>query len=520
MKKHFDIHKIALTLGAIFLFSYFASSQNNILELLPGAEKMGYNEKLGFHYLVGGVNFTYQGNTMYCDSAHYFDKSNEVKAYGNVHVTKEEINLFCDSLYYNGKTRKAKLWSKVRVRDLEYKLTSDTVEYDAKQALAIYRYGGKIESITSDEVLTSRIAYMYTDAKNFIFSGKVNYKAPDLKMTTDTLKYMYQKKIVQFYGPTNIKNKETKIYCEKGWYNTVTEDGTLYKKAKVIQENNIITGDTLIYQPQKGIMIGKGNVTIIDTTQKVELRGNYAYSNDKTNISYLTKKALALKFLEKSSKTGPTIDTLFIHADTLFTVKDSTGKAELMKGYHHVKLFKNDMQAMSDSLVYDLKNGKMHLYYSPIIWSQNSELKSDSMEVLFKDTIIEKVNLYNHATVLMEIDSGKYYNQVGGKMIHAFFTNNELIRTDVNGNAKTVFFPENTEKSDTATIIKRMGMNRIYSSDIRVYLDSGEVKGITYFEKPDGVFYPMNQLNTEEQFIQDFKWNAALRPKTWQEILK
>ena len=62
---------------------------------------MGYNEKLGFHYLVGGVNFTYQGNTMYCDSAHYFDKSNEVKAYGNVHVTKEEINLFCDSLYYN-----------------------------------------------------------------------------------------------------------------------------------------------------------------------------------------------------------------------------------------------------------------------------------------------------------------------------------------------------------------------------------------------------------------------------------
>ena len=361
---------------------------------------------------------------------------------------------------------------------------------------------------------------MYTDAKNFIFSGKVNYKAPDLKMTTDTLKYMYQKKIVQFYGPTNIKNKETKIYCEKGWYNTVTEDGTLYKKAKVIQENNIITGDTLIYQPQKGIMIGKGNVTIIDTTQKVELRGNYAYSNDKTNISYLTKKALALKFLEKSSKTGPTIDTLFIHADTLFTVKDSTGKAELMKGYHHVKLFKNDMQAMSDSLAYDLKNGKMHLYYSPIIWSQNSELKSDSMEVLFKDTIIEKVNLYNHATVLMEIDSGKYYNQVGGKMIHAFFTNNELIRTDVNGNAKTVFFPENTEKSDTATIIKRMGMNRIYSSDIRVYLDSGEVKGITYFDKPDGVFYPMNQLNTEEQFIQYFKWNAVLRPKSWKELIQ
>ncbi|MBI1835865.1 MAG: hypothetical protein HYR91_01225 [Flavobacteriia bacterium] len=520
MKKQFDIHKIALTLGAIFLFCYFGSSQNNILELLPGAEKMGYNEKLGFHYLVGGVNFTYQGNTMYCDSAHYYDKNQEVKAYGNVHITKDDINLFCDSLYYNGKTRKAKLWSKVRVRDLEYKLTSDTVEYDTKQSLAIYRYGGKIESITSDEVLTSRVAYMYTDAKNFIFSGKVNYKTPDLKMTTDTLKYFYQKKIIQFYGPTNILNKKTKIYCEKGWYNTITEDGTLYKNASVIDQNNIISGDTLIYQPQKELMIGKGNVTIIDTSQKIEFRSNYAYSNEKTNISYITGKALVLKFLETKKEDKTVIDTLFIHSDTLYTLKDSSGKAAIVQGFHHVKMFKNDMQAMSDSLDYNLKNGTLKLYYSPIIWSHNSELKSDSMEVLFKDTIIEKVNLYNHSTVLMEIDSGKYYNQVGGKTIHAFFYANELIRTDVKGNAKTIFFPENTENTDTATVIKRMGMNRVYSSDIRVYLDSGEVKGITYFEKPDGVFYPMDQLNKEEQFIQDFKWNALLRPKTWQEILE
>ena len=90
------------------MFPEFLGAQKNILELLPGSEKLGYNEKTGAHRLVGSVNFSYQGNTMYCDSAHYFDKTQEVRAYGNVHVTKDEINLFCDSLYYNGKTRKAK----------------------------------------------------------------------------------------------------------------------------------------------------------------------------------------------------------------------------------------------------------------------------------------------------------------------------------------------------------------------------------------------------------------------------
>ena len=62
-------------------------------------------------------------------------------------------------------------------------------------------------------------------------------------------------------------------------------------------------------------------------------------------------------------------------------------------------------------------------------------------------------------------------------------------------------------------------MNRLYASDLRIYLDSGEVVGITYFDKPDGVFYPMNKIKKEEQFISNFSWKAFLRPKYWLEII-
>ena len=61
-------------------------------------------------------------------------------------------------------------------------------------------------------------------------------------------------------------------------------------------------------------------------------------------------------------------------------------------------------------------------------------------------------------------------------------------------------------------------MNRIYASDLKVYVDSNEVDGVTYLDKPDGVFYPMDQIKKEEQFIQGFKWQAFLRPKKWSEI--
>ncbi|MFN5633685.1 MAG: hypothetical protein ACK49D_03365, partial [Flavobacteriia bacterium] len=59
----------------------------------------------------------------------------------------------------------------------------------------------------------------------------------------------------------------------------------------------------------------------------------------------------------------------------------------------------------------------------------------------------------------------------------------------------------------------RLGMNRLFSRDLRIYLDSGEIKGVTYYEKPDGIFYPMDQIDAEEQFIREFKWTPLLRPK-------
>lgn len=493
------------------MFPEFLGAQKNILELLPGSEKLGYNEKTGAHRLVGSVNFSYQGNTMYCDSAHYFDKTQEVRAYGNVHVTKDEINLFCDSLYYNGKTRKAKLWGHVRVRDLEYKLTTDTLEYDSKKAQGIYRHGGKVESIVSPEVLTSRIGYFYPQSRSFFFSGKVTYSNADLSMKTDTLQYVYAKETTYFYGPTTILKGKTILKCERGWYNVETEEGRLIQHAEIREESKIIRGDTLYYQPILGQSIGKGHVYFKDTTEALEFYSDYAFYSEKANYSFLTGHALAIK-VQKN-------DTIYLHADTLFNQNDSLGNPNYTVGYFNVKLYNTSMQAICDSMYFDRVKNILELHKKPIVWAQNAELKGVKMQMHLNDSLLEKILITENASAIMEIDSGKYYNQLAGKEITAFFKDNALVRSDINGNARTIFFPEDEEKTDTTVVIKRLGMNRLYASSLRVYLDSGEVRGVTYFDKPDGIFYPMDQLNKEEQFISDFMWQAVLRPKNWMEII-
>ncbi len=504
--------RIALLWSAIFLLSENGFSQNGKLVLLPGAEKLSYDEKSGLQRLVGNLSFTYQGHTMFCDSAHFNDRTSEVWAYGGVHLNRDDVfNLFCDSLYYNGKTRKSKLWGNVRVRDQEYLIRTDTLEYDAKKEVAIYRYGGRIENTLTKERLSSKVGYMYPQSKNLFFSGKVSYRNEDLTMTSDTLQYKYQQKKAYFFGPTNITTKDTKIYCEKGWYQTELEEGLIQKNANVWKGPQYIQGDSLFVKSKIGFAEGKGNVIYRDSTQPYEFHGNRFWKDDRIGKSFLTNKALCIYRLSS--------DTLHIHADTLFTFSDSALQMNSFVARRDVKFFSTNVQAVCDSLFYLKDSSRMLLREKPILWSKNGELKGTKMDVYLKDSLIDWVFIDQKATAVMELDSGNFYNQIGGREMKAYFKNNEVEKVIVDGNAQTIFYPEETIENDTLVEIKRSGMSRVYASSLQITLDSGEVERIRYIEKPDAVFYPINQINQQEKFVQGFSWSPLLRPKSVEEML-
>jgi hypothetical protein len=211
---------------------------------------------------------------------------------------------------------------------------------------------------------------------------------------------------------------------------------------------------------------------------------------------------------------------LFIHADTLFSYQDSTNQLKRIRGNYDVRFFSSDFQGICDSLSFEKATGKLEMYESPVVWSKNAELKANFMVVTLRDTLIDQVHLFAKSSAVMAIDSGSLFNQVAGTDMIAHFKENELIRLDVKGNAQTVYYPEETNQTDTTVIIQRKGMTRLYASDLRVDLDSGEVIGVTYIGLPDGVMYPMNKINKEEQFVQGFSWNPGKRPLQVADLLR
>ncbi|MEN9699656.1 MAG: hypothetical protein RLZZ301_854, partial [Bacteroidota bacterium] len=318
------LYKIALVMSA-FLWTKLALAQGT-LTLLPGTEKI-YAIENGIHRLVGTVSFSYQGNTMYCDSAHYNEKARQVNAYGNVHIQKGNINLFADSIFYDEHQKYAKLWGHVRARDDAYKMSADSMDYDAKRGRAIFRNKGSIESTLSNEKIVCDQGYFYPGNGSFFFHGHVAYRKEDLRVSTDTLQFAYEQQKLYFLGPTHIQNDSLNIYCRKGWFHVQHEYGALYNHAEIYQPTSIIKADTLLIHTKQKRYEGKGSVYYKEVTEQLAFLGQHALVDDSLQRSYITKQALAFKVRGK--------DTLYIHADSLILWKDTLLKPIELLAHSH-----------------------------------------------------------------------------------------------------------------------------------------------------------------------------------------
>jgi len=500
-----------------FLYSAFLLLTNvwaqGKLQLLPGTQKI-YAIQNGVHRLVGTVSFVYQGNTMYCDSAHYNEKAKQVRAFGNVHIQKNGINLYADSIFYAEQQKYAKLWGHVKARDNAYKMSADSMDYDAKRGRAIFRSAGTIESTVSDERITCQRGYFYPGNGSFFFSGKVHYTKADLDVKTDTLQFAYEQQKLYFLGQTQMRNDSTQIYCQRGWYDVQNEKGALYQQAEIYQKNTIIKGDTLLINTKLNDYEGRGSVYFKDLNQQLALLGNKAIFSDTKHMAYVTGSSLG--FMKYKS------DTLYVHADTLFLERDTLNKSKFLVANHNFRFLHPNLQGIGDSTRFSFEDQVLAIKHRPILWSEQGELKGEEAQVFFKDSILEHIELKRKATILFELPTDSLFNQMAAANILALFdTTGNLQSVDATGQAWTIFYPESEKRvNDSIVELRREGLNRLFAERLFVELQKGEVKQITYFDQPDGIFYPMDRIEPKEQRIKGFQWNPLLRPKNVLELRK
>lgn len=476
-----------------------------ILHADDGIEETEKNTGKKLARLTGNVSMKHNAILMTCDSAWFYTKSNQVKAYSKIHMQQgDTLHLYGDSLFYDGGSENASVDGNVELIDKETHLYTQAVKYDVANEIARYNTGGKI--INGDNTLTSIIGIYYVSQNLFHFKDSVNIVNPEYVMTADTMDYNTETETAFFTGPSEMKGDSIYLYCEKGWYDTKNDISRIWKNALIDNRQQVIKGDSLYYDGIKGYGLAYRNTSITDTTNNIIVKGDYAWYYKSPERFMVTKKAL---FIQVSDK-----DSLFLHADTISAVtrSDSTiNEYRLMRAFHGCRIYSKELQAKCDSLSYSFRDSVIRLYREPVIWSKENQLVSDSMAIFTKKSQADRMELYNSAFVTSQVDDYRF-NQIKGRTLTGFFRDNELYKINIEGNGETVYYLLDGDEI--------VGLNKAKCSRIEIFVEDGKITEINEFQNPEGVIDPPTDGNPESSRLDGFKWLDILRPKNVADIFR
>jgi lipopolysaccharide export system protein LptA len=454
--------------------------------------------------ILGDVKITHGNVVMFCDSAYFYNDSNRVEAYDNIHIIQNDsIHLYGDYLEYEGNTRFVKVRKNVRLIKGNVVLTTQKLDYDRNNDLAYYFDGGEI--VDSGNTLTSEIGYFYANTNEAFFKDSVVAKNNKYTIFSDTLKYNTVTKITTMLGPTFVVSDDNIIYCEDGYYDTENDIAVLRNNSYVEGKTSTIKGDTIYYDRKRRFGEVFGHMQLIDTVNKIVIKGGYGFYNELTKRAFASKKPTLMQEYHG--------DTLYLHADTLRLdpVRDTVRNEDsrLIRAYHHVKFFRADFQGRCDSMIYDFRDSVNIFYHDPVLWAMGNQMTAQFIKLYSKNNVVYKAELENGAFIVSPEDT-LYYNQLKGKRMTGYIKDNILYRIDVEGNAQTIYYPKDQELI--------IGANKAESSNMTIYLEEGRIKDILMRNSPKGNLKPPIFLSEEDAKLSGFRWLDDYRPKNIQDI--
>lgn len=462
------------------------------------------------------VKAKHEGMTLHADSALLNTVRNDFVAFGNIKVeVTDTTTIFGDQLYYDGESRIVDIWDDtVRMIDGKTLLKSDHLSYDRFSSIASYETWG----ITTNGArsLVSKIGYYNSDLKVFDIYDSVVLTDTNMRLETDTLNYDMNAHMAYFWSPTHVYSDSTTIFSRRGSYDTDRRFAHSVKSSEVHREGQHLYCDTLDYYEETEYGRAKGHVVLFDSVNEVISTSRYAETNQQTRTSFVTDSAL-VRFIsrdEDDSTAAP--DTLYLHADTIFVTNDSTNELESVLAYRHVKVFRGDAQAMSDSIFYSAVDSTLRMFYNPVVWYTDYQATADTIVVVHDSSGAKKAFFNSNSFFIERLDPEKY-NQVKGRNTIVYFVEGEPHYADVLGNAEMTYHITDEDAQGKKYLI---GVNAGIGSDMRVYFVDRAPDRVVTFGNPDMSTYPLDQLPEDKQRLQNFHWYDKERPKQPMDVFR
>lgn len=447
----------------------------------------------------GKVSFMHQGGHLTCDSAYFYQGTNSVKAFGHVHYRQgDTLSLTCERAEYDGMMQMMHARRNVVLHHRRQTLKTDSLDFDRLYNMANFFDGGTL--IDGKDRLVSDWGEYHTETREAKFVFNVKLRSGKDVVTTDTLYYDVPTSTAHMVGPSKIVSGSSVVHTADGYYDTKTDKAKLFGRSTLVDKDKSITGDSLYYV-KNGESTGYGNVVYVDKKNKNSLTCNYLRYNEKTGMGFATKRPVAIDYSQK--------DTLWMHSDTMriFTFNVNTDSVyRKVHAYPHVRAFRNDMQAICDSLVFNSKDSCMTMYKDPVIWNANRQMLGEEIRAYMADSTIRFAHVIGQALSIEQMPDSVHYNQITSSEMKSYFEKGEMKMTEAIGNVQTVYYMTNDKDSSL------VGLNYLETDTMRMYLGAARKLDKIWTNKFTSTMYPITQVPPAKYKLPNFAWFEDLRP--------
>jgi lipopolysaccharide export system protein LptA len=527
-----------------------------------------YDVKNKIAYYTKNARLEDQGSVLLSKRGRYVLNDKMAYFYENVQAKGKDFVLIGDSLAYNTTDQRAKFLSPVRIKKDTSEVFSNTGWFDMDDKTgqfignAQYLEGktkAAADTISYDSQLDVVILSSSTKKSEYFSEQDTAYAQV---ITYNQKNSTYALKKDGFY-----KSKTNQVKGDDIFYDKKTEKFNVKGRSEVSDPPMIIIADTIDYD--KTVQYGKADGKVIwrDTSAKTAIFADHVRYNGSSNImkasndegkplfttemdgDTLFMKADTLKSFrvikeriivpdkntarrntnknkdEKgASKTNiPKIDSTSNDVDSIvINEKDSiamstdtifTGIMDTLDYFHgdkNVRIFKSDLQAVCDSLIFSKKDSIFTLYKKPFVWSDSSQIYGDTVQMFLKSKKIDRLKVLSNATILNTEDL-KFFNQIQGREINAYFVDNKMSTMYVNGNAQLVYYLKDDDKA-------YIGVNTSECSKMTFYFEDNKVKDIKLYTEPKSMVYPMKSAQHETLKVKGFIWNFDNKPQDKEDL--
>ncbi|EDP71876.1 hypothetical protein FBALC1_12282 [Flavobacteriales bacterium ALC-1] len=466
------------------------------------------------------VHFFHKGADVFCDRAIYYEDQDYLEAFGNVVMKQgDTINMTTKYIEYSGKTQLAFARGDVVLTDPQSILTTDKLHYDRNRQQAYYDTKGKVVRDSSGTI-TSQIGRYYMNINKYQFTQDVVLVNPDYTLETERLDFFTQNGHAYLFGPSTITGETSKIYCERGFYDTNNNTGHFQRNAKIDYDNRTVKGDSLYFDRNRSFASASNNITVTDTINNSIVRGHYAEVWREKDSLFITKRAVAITIQEK--------DSVYLHADKLMV----TGKAEnrITRAYYNARLYKSDLAGKADSIHVNHKTGLTQMINlkrfsstdafatkrKPVLWNLGNQMTGDTIHLIsnVETEKLDSLKVFNNAfLVSKDTLSENNFNQIKGQRLIGLFRDNKLYNVDIIKNAEVIYYSRN-DKSEL------VGINKSKSGSINIIIENNAIEDIRLIQQIDGQLFPESEFPNSGKRFRGFDWRGEERPMSVEDLFK